>query len=277
MKSKFFLSALIFCVLVEIVATAVMPITKGHLFNALELKSLGAWLGVGLLFVNYFVFDLCQAFKNYLIIQYSMIRRKLKVLELGIGMNTKAWEKGVDNVEQRIQEDVKLMYLNRYAVVVEYVVSAGILLWLLIHNYHEIFLVLSALAYAAISVLIAYLFNPRMKYAEKIVQNTEATFRLNLINTRNLLGFNEAIHANIKAATIRLQYLLFTKLQGGLVVIIPYLFLLTPYLTGQITLGVLVEHSTVFSLLVVNAAIVINMFPTLTVANASKERVGEIE
>ena len=274
--AKFWLGLLILEIVLEIVATSLIPVASGYLFGQLSLKSALVWTGIGYVFMTRFGFDLCQAFKQYLQIHFAMARRYLHTIGLGVGINTKAW-KDVDNVEQRIQEDIKIYYLNITSTYTEYTISLGILVFLIVAHHDETFLILSALGYAVLSVLIAWLFNPHMKHAERIVQKTEASFRHALIQFQRPDGFHDTLAANKKAATIRLGFSLFTKLQSGLLLIIPYIFLLNPYLEGKIEIGTLVENVGIFALIVVNADILINMFPVLTAGNASKERVQELE
>lgn len=265
---------LIIEILIESIATALMPVTEGNFINSLnKLDPIHViYLNLALYFIMRFVYYICQAFKDYCVILYSQYLREKKTNNLIINNQT------VDNIPQRIQEDIKLMYFNQVTVYTEYVISAIIFVALLIINYQHKFLVLSALAYGIISLGIAYMFNAKMKYAEKIVQKSEADFRSNLSEYLSGIpfSFGSVLFSNIQAANIRLGYKLFTKLQGGLIILLPYLLLLPSFLAKEISMGDMVQQALVFGLLVVNFDIAISMFPYLTQGRASEERVKEL-
>lgn len=259
-------------VLIEIAATSLIPTIRGTFYGYIEAKDILVWTWLALLFFNNFVFDFSQSSKNYVIVRLAQDQRKIQTEKIGSVSNYE-----IAQSPQRLQEDVKLMYHNKITVLVEYCISGGILVWLIINHLSSFWLILGALAYAVVSIVVAYLFNPKLKYAEKIVQSEEAAFRINLAERTDIFGLNTAIKANFKAAQIRLGYLLFSRLQGGILLVLPYLVLLPTYLAGGIGLGELVKMSTVFQLMVVNAAILINIFPLLTTAHASAERVNELK
>lgn len=258
---------LIGIILLEALLTSMLPYTKGWFFSSLEARS-GIYLMLVYLFINNFTLDLIQSFKTYCTTRYSLNKRERHSRELVLVNN-----KDVDNVAQRVQEDVKLMYQNRYIVYVEYWISGIILATIIVSNFNYYWLILGALTYAIISIGIAYLFNPRMCKAEKLVQSSEANYRTNY----NILSFLFIANRNcLYNAKVKLEYTLFTKLQNSLLLIIPYLLLLPSYLLGNIMFGELIKIATMFQLLVVNADILIAMYPTLIIAKASKERVEEL-
>ena len=87
----------------------------------------------------------------------------------------------------------------------------------------------------------------------------------------------DANDANLQAGRIRMGYSLFTKLQLGIMSVLPYVVLIPELVAGDITLGTLMKHQATFALIVVNASILIQYFTILIQGKASDERVKEIE
>jgi len=273
MKFKGLFIVVMIILVAESVLTGLIPHARGYLFSLLELKGGPIYFALGIYFCNYLVLDGFQAIKEFFIVKFGLAHRTDRSKETVTKLKD-----NISNTPQRIQEDIKLSYISRFKVWAEYFISGTIVVQLLLINLSEPILVVSALAYAAISVYIAIKFNPRLTYAEKEVQQTEATFRAELsLDATNIVSLPHVNKINVKAAAIRMQYLLFTKLQLGLVTILPYLVLIPSLLAGTIDLGMLIKHQATFALIVVNAAILIQLYPKLIKGNASEERVKEVE
>ncbi len=258
----------------ESLLTGLIPHTKGHLFELLNSKSLDVWAALFIFGGNLFILDGFQSFKAYVILKTSLLFRAeetKRVADLKL--------KHITNTAQRIQEDIKLSYLCRYTVMAEYFISGTIVIQLMIMNYEFPLLICTALIYAAISVGLALLFNPKLTLAEKSVQAAEATFRENLGVTGGALDIGllgDTNKANMMAGKIRLHYTLFTRMQLGILAVVPFVVLIPGYLAGVYTFGDVITHQSTFSLIVVNAAILIQCYPTLIQGRASKERVKEL-
>lgn len=269
--SKLYVAGLIFIILLEALMTGLLPLSRGYFYDLLQNYDAMLYVGLALLFLNSIILDVAQSLKRYFYMVVALLKREehtKRCVKEGINK--------VKNHDQRIQEDIKYSYQYRYQVYTEYAISSLILVGVIAGNIGQWKLVLGALAYALITVIIAYLFNPKMKKAEKIVQVTEADFRLKLSNCLSLGGFWDAQRASYFANRIRTYYLLFTKAQSAILVVLPYLVLIPAYLTKALTLGDVVQASTSFSLIVVNANILVSMFPRLTSGNASKERAEKL-
>jgi ABC-type uncharacterized transport system fused permease/ATPase subunit len=274
--NKVFLLILGLIITAEASFTGLLPVSRGHLFSLLSNKSAITviWLALFWYFLNYFTIDLFQSFKGYIVLKVSLWYRNLRTeAVIRNFQNTEA-----TNIPQRIQEDIKLSYNSRIEVWCEYLIAGLILVQLFLLNLNEPILVICALVYAIISVLIAIRFNPRLTRAELMSQQAEACFRTSLVS--NLTDISLLGPTNItlmKAARLRLEYLLFTKLQLGLVAVLPYIILIPKLLNGSIDLGLLMRHQSTFGLIVINAAILIQMYPKLIQGNASELRVNEVE
>lgn len=258
--------------LLEGVVTGIIPLTRGHLFAALDVKTAAIYTALLFYFLNNFVFDLIQAIKPYVVTRIAGKARTKRTEEIVDGeINT-----SVSNIPQRIQEDIKLSYTCRYTVYTEYAISSIIFIQVLLMNLDYPLLIAGALCYAMISILIAKKFNSKLTLAEKSVQDREATFRKSLtlqVNKWLLRSTNATV---FKAAMIRTNYTLFTKIQLGLLEVLPFIVLVPGLIAGHIGLGELMQHQATFSLLVVNAAILIFYYPQLIQGKASEDRVQEL-
>lgn len=268
------LAILLVILIGEAVFTGLLPVSRGHLFTLLTNKSnvSGIWYALFFYFLTYFSIDLFQSFKGYLILKVSLWYRIIRTKYVtNCSMNC------VTNIPQRIQEDIKLSYLCRITVWCEFLVSGIILVQLFSINLSEPTLIICALGYAVLSIFIAFMFNPRLTKAELASQQAEACFRTSLVSNLTDITLLSPTNSTLtKVAKIRTEYLLFTKLQLGLVAVLPYIILIPKLINGSIDLGAVVQHQSTFALIVVNAAILIQMFPTLIQGKASDLRVKEI-
>lgn len=267
-------SIVAFILLAESILTGFLPHSRGFLFELLEAKAGPIWLAIGLYFSNYLFLEFFQSVKAFMVLKFSLIFRTLRSKKL----KSEGVKKDVLNTPQRIQEDIKLSYHSRITVWCEYFISGTILVQLVLLNLSEPVLVIASLVYAIVSVVIAYLFNPRLNYAEKLVQEKEASYREGLVGrASDMFGLKVANQASLRAAAIRMQYFLFTKLQFGLIHVLPYIVLVPKLLAGDLDLGEVVKHQATFALIVVNAAILIQYYTLLVQGKASEERVKELE
>lgn len=281
--NKLYLSLLLFIIICEAIFTGLLPLSRGYLFTLLSAKSGPILVSLGLYFLNYFAIDFFQSIKGYTVLKVALWYRDARTKFIRASLNTQFkinWRPEgqlADNSPQRIQEDIKLSYVNRITVWTEYAISGIILMQLFLMNLREPALVVFAVIYAVISIIIAICFNPRLTKAEINVQQVEASYRTDLVGSiLNITRLSDANKTCLRSKWVQTEYLLFTKLQLGLVAVLPYLILLPKLLSGTIDLGTVVQHQASFSLIVVNAAILIQMYPILIQGTASEKRVKEI-
>lgn len=281
--NKLYLAIITIIILAEAITTGLLPLSRGHLFDLLSTKVGPIWVALLLYFLNYLAIDFCQSIKGYWVLKIALWYRELRTrfiktsLACQLGTNWRSRESLPTNTPQRIQEDIKLSYTQRISVWVEYVISGLILIQLVALNFHEPLLIAFALSYAALSVYIAIKFNPRLTKAEIDVQQAEANYRTGLVaNILDISGMSIANKACTSSKWIQTEYLLFTKLQLGLVAVLPYVILLPQLLSGIMELGTLIKHQSSFGLIVVNASVIIQLYTTYIQGKASEERVKEI-
>lgn len=262
---------LILLVVLEALFTGLLPMTRSELFGDLAKVSTLSYISCIYVCINIFILEGVRAIKTYTVLRASLAKREEHTNRLLSDPCIHTSDK-VDNIPQRIQEDVKLSYFNRFTAVTEYWISGLILLYLIFMNYSHYYLVLAALVYAALSTIIAYLFNPKLTKIQKVIRNTEAEFRSKLDDVT--LSF--AQQANVKAGKLQLGFDIFTKVQTTIMMTLPFFILIPMLLSHSITFTELVEQVTTFELIVINGAILVTMFPQYIQARASKQRVEEL-
>lgn len=276
-NNKLLLSILAAIVVGEAITTGLLPFARGHLFSLLTLKTGPILLALVFYFLNYFTIDFFQSVKGYVVLKTALYYRNIRTHDVFLSLKKVDAKHLPSNSPQRIQEDIKLSYVQRITVWTEYGISSLILVQLLILNCKEIALIIFALGYAIVSILIAIKFNPRLTRAEIGVQQAEANYRTGLAaSILDITGQTMANKASLASKWIQTEYLLFTKLQLGLVAVLPYAFLLPKLLNGTMDLGQLVQHQASFALIVVNAAVLIQLYPILIQGKASEHRVKEV-
>lgn len=261
---------LVLVLLVEIILTCLIPTATGYFFNKLESYDNAAWFGLLIYAGVRFALDVVQNLKPYTITLFANIKR-LKLTEDYLEITS-----SVSNREQRIQEDIKFYTNNSITVYSEYFISFAIVVFLMVQNINHWILLLSALIYSAICIGSAALFRPIMIRTEKNIQIAETNFRDEVRLNIWPYSLKDLISINNKNALIKFNYGLCVKVQSGIMLALPYAALIPFYLAKTLTLGQLMEQASIFMLLVLNMSIIVNMYPTLMQAMASKHRIDEL-
>lgn len=274
LKHKY-LILLILIIISEAVITGIIPIYRSDLYGALSNKTPQIYEAILYCFIVYFFCDFFQSIKSFFVLKVALKFRTQRTIKVaGIQLLKPS---DLDNIPQRIQEDIKISYVNRITVLCEYFISSTIVAQLIYLNRDEPKLILAAAIYTILSVLIAITFNPKLTATEKEVQKGEASFRSSLAAGLNFTSLVVANQSSINAAKVRTGYLLFTKLQLGILTMLPFIILAPALINGTMDFATMMKHQGTFSLLVVNAAILISMYTTLIQGKASEQRVKEIE
>lgn len=265
---------LVIIILGEALLTGVLPVTRSEMYAELAKASPLIYLTAGYAFANILLLEVAQSVKTYVVLRAALKSREQRT-HPKIQPETLAelHKREITAYPQRIQEDIKLSYVNRFTATTEYAISGLILVYLIYINWEYTTLIGAALVYAAVSIGVAYLFNPRLMGAEINVQATETDFRTRLC----MLSFNDAQTASIKAGKIRLGYALFTKVQVAILGILPFVVLTPALVAGTINFQEIMAQASIFGLIVVNAAILVSIFPVLIQGRASEHRAKELD
>lgn len=279
-KGYFFLGFLTLLLAIEITATVAIPMWRDYFFGGIEAKDQaiyvqGMWYFAGLMLA--FVFS--QGFKYYAI-------QKL-ALEWRTALNdmlVKRWRKAgmakVDNPDQRIAEDTNIASVLALELVVETIISFSIILGL-VGTMSSTLIYLSAGYTVAISA-VAYFFHRPMVDREKLLQRAEADYRFTLAQCVNdgkrrplKSKFNRVLKRYTSLINVTLGFSLFSRAKGNLMNLIPFALLIPMYFADEIGFGAVMKGVSQFDLLVINATILIILYPKVTKALASYERIQE--
>lgn len=262
---------LVFIIVGEVVTTSLAPMLTGKLFSAIEAKlPETVWVILWVFVVNSVSLELFQSFKCWAIVKTQISSRIVvtkELYELSDRMPSGA---------QRVQEDIKMYLQNKLTGVSEIAISVLIVLFLVIVNLHNYYLMLSIVIYTAIVVLFAKLFNKSLRTAENSVQETESEFRDELRQTKTMSKFCNVTSANSYANKTRLLFTLFSRSVNNVMYFLPYFALLPFYFDGTMSLGDFMQISRTFTLAVMNTTIVVTLYPTLTVSQACYDRIQEL-
>jgi len=275
-----FTSILLFLIGVEIAATISIPLWREYFFDGVEAKDYdvfvkGMWYFAGLMLA--FVFS--QGFKLFTI-------QKL-ALEWRTSLNNmlvKRWKAAhlvnVDNPDQRISEDTNIASMLAIELAVEVVISGSIIVGL-VGGMSSTLLTLSAIYTVVICILAAFFHRPLIN-TEKNLQRAEASYRFEMAKisadgkNRPLQDkYDTVVKRYTRLINVSLGFSLFSRAKGNLMNLIPYMLLVPMYFAGDIGFGEIMKGVSQFDLLVINATILIVLYPKVTKALASYERIKE--
>lgn len=269
-NKKFIIILFLICI-VEIIATALLPTTKGIFFQALESHAKDVWILLSYMCINYAIIEMFQAGKEYFKIKSAQEGRR------GLSHNLLIHANKLTSGAQRIQEDIKLYYQNMISVYSEYFISISTVILLIVININQGQLIVGAVVYSIVVLGINKLFNKSMRKAEVIVQQSETELRDDVRDNSHLMLLDKTIGCNLTANVIRLKYALFSRAQNLLLIFLPYIVLVPLFLADKINLGTFMSASSTFSLIALNATILIYMYPVFTTGLACKDRLEELQ
>lgn len=269
-------------VAVEITATVLIPIWREYFYDGVEAKNMEIfYTGLGYFGALMLAFVFSQGLKTY-----SIQRLALEWRTALADMLTKEWMKRlpskakVDNPDQRIAEDTNIASMLALELVVEVVISASIIFGL-IFNMDSHLIGLSVLYTVVISILAAFFHRPMID-REKALQRAEADYRFELASIvkdgkkRCVERKYGAVLSHFRRLiNVTLGFNLFSRAKNNLMNVVPLLMLVPMYFADEIGFGAIMKGVSQFDLLVINATILIILYPKVTKALASYERISE--
>lgn len=274
-------AALLAVIIVEIFLTVVIPEWRNLFYNVLETKAQSEFVSslalFGLLMGG---MGLVQGLKVWVGQKLSFLVREAQTKYL-----FRKWVHGdrqAPHYTQAMTEAVRNSTEIYLEILVEIVISLAIVVALLLANLHNPLILITAVGYTAVVSLLAILFNKPLINKDMSWQRAEGLFRENLTNIAN--GTHDYSYSEKWAhvsktysayITTLMHYTLFTRFKGNLSSIVPYLILSAPYFAGTLTLGGFMAGVATFELIVLNATIVMMLYPKLTKARASKTIIKE--
>lgn len=279
--NKRLLFALFVIVAIEIVLTVVLPTTKGWFFGTLEAKNLS------MLYIHlaYYVGTLMsiyvlKAFKIFFVQRNSLASRGCMTGEL-----TRLWKaktnKGELNISspcQRLGADMEIMCHSSFEVGAEIFISAFIVVALVIQATSTV--MLCSMGYSVASILIMFLFKNPLVGSQKTLQDKEGVYRLSLSKDAwdgsEPGKFASVVATYKKYSNVVFVYGVFNGFKSGFASLIPFFILLPGYFAGAVTFGDIIAGVSTFELIVINATIVLQLYPIFTKGIASIKRVKEL-
>lgn len=269
------LSALATLLVLEIVMTCLIPEWREYFYNVLQNKdqalfATSLWAFAGLMAG----LGIAQGLKVWVGQLTSFQLRTAATAVL-----FKRWVKGprqAKNYTQAMTEALRNSTELYLEIVVEVIISAAIVVVLIISNLHNPLILAASLIYTLTITGAALLFNKPMFMSDKIWQAAEGELRecfSDIANGNGDYSYKEKLQRVIvtyyRYIRVVMYFTLFSRMKSALSAIIPYILLAGPYFSGTITLGVFMAGVATFELIVINATIIIMLYPKLTKARAS--------
>lgn len=284
-KKKFILgsSILVSLLILEIIATSLIPEWRKHFYSVLENRDSSKFL----LSITYFIalmsaLTFAQSFKEY-VARTTAIHWRTALTKVLLKKWTKEGDRNrVDNPCQRISEDAKLVSDLAISVAIEVIISASIVVALLATTSNQNHIITAAFIYTIAASVGAYLFKNRLVTTEIDMQKAEADHRFTLSKIamnqddytakERYLIVVERVRVYLKTL---LGFSIFSATQSNVSILVPWIILSTAYFSNSINLGDFMSSVAAFELIVVNSTILIKMFPHVTKAHASWIRVRD--
>ena len=274
---------LITIIVAEIALTVAIPEWRNLFYNVLETKAVDDFTSSLVLFgILMTGMGLVQGIKTWTAQKISFIVREAQTKTL-----FRRWvngERTAPNYTQAMTEAVRNSTELYLEILVEIVISLAIVIALILANLHNPLILVSSLTYTILVSLVALLFNKPLITRDMEWQQAEGEFRENLTDIVN--GHEDFSYATkwARVSTAYGKYILtlmnftlFTRTKGSLSTLVPYILLASAYFAGTMTLGGFMAGVATFELIVVNATIVMMLYPKLTKARASKQIIKEFQ
>ena len=268
---------LILIIAAEIALTVAIPEWRNFFYNILELKAVDQFASSLILFGALMAgMGLVQGFKTWTAQTLSFILREAQTKTM-----FRKWVHGdrtAPNYTQAMTEAVRNSTELYLEILVEIIISAAIVAALILANLHNPLILISSIAYTLAVSVVAMLFNKPLTTQDSEWQKSEGEFRENLTNIVN--GKEDFSYSSKWARLasayksyimVLMNFTLFTRVKGSVSTLVPYVLLASSYFAGAITLGGFMAGVATFELIVVNATIVMMLYPKLTKARASRQ------
>lgn len=267
--------SLVAIIVAEIVLTVLIPTWRESFYNILQTKEESSFT-TSLVWFFFLMTGLgfAQGLKVWVgqLVSFELRKAGTKTL-------FKTWVKGkrtAKNYTQAMTESLRNATELYLEVAVEILISAIIVISLIVANLHQHSILVAAFIYTITMSTLAALFNRPLIVSDKEWQSAEGKFREAIGDIANgnedfsskqkFLTIVQTYYAYIK---IVMFFTLFSRVKSSLASLVPYILLAAPFFQGTLTLGDFMSGVAAFELIVINATIVIILYPKLTKARAS--------
>jgi len=284
-KSIYIPAILLLCVIIlEIGSTTFLPEAKKPLFDSMESLHYQMFVyGVFLYCGVYFLLAVAQGFKAWLGHRVALVLREALMKAVKKDWINNYERVTVTNPCSRLNDDVRCTAEGVVNVVVELVISGCIVVGLILGMIHQPKLLIAAIIYSAISISLAVLFKKSISDSRYHHLNAEGQHRIAL--TMISVGQGdytskprwETVKATyLKYISVLRNYKSFSALQMAVMMGVPFFILAPEFFSKAITLGDVMKGVSAFDLLVVNAAIWVQIYPQVTDVMVGYKRIQEL-
>lgn len=273
--------SLLTIIVAEVGLTLYIPLWREQFYNILELKDVSAFTGSLIAFTVMMIgLGGVQGIKVWVGQKISFVIRAVQTAVMYDRWVTTS--KTTPHYTQAMTEAVRNSTELYLEILTEILISAAIVVGLIVTNLHNPIIVAAALIYTAVASVVMTLFNRPMIGRDADWQKAEGEFRENLVKIAggnddgtHELKWKGIVRTYATYVTVLMNFTLFTRIKGALSSLLPYILLSSAFFSGAITLGVFMAGVATFELIVINATIVMVLYPKLTKARASRQLSNE--
>jgi ABC-type uncharacterized transport system fused permease/ATPase subunit len=268
----------------EIITTSCIPYTRKIVIDSLSSHSWAIFLGAaGISFLNLFLLTGSQGFKEWLGQRLSLSLREQMTTILKLPFKERKGQTVVANPYTRINDDTKLATEGLIKVIVECVISGSIVIGLLFTLIHQPMLLIVSILYSAVAMMASLFFRKPMITRNNNLKTAEADHRTSLtsIYHGNTDTDSDSFWVIVKETYtkyIRIcrNYKIFNAFQSSLMYTIPFLIMAPDFFAGTVTIGDILQGTATFDLIVINATILVQLYPMVMDVQTSQLRVKEL-
>jgi ABC-type uncharacterized transport system fused permease/ATPase subunit len=276
---------LMLVLVVEIITTSMIPYARKIVIDALTNKDwdwflLASFIALG----NMILLTGSQGMKDWLGQKVSFIVRNKMINLVGSDYRSSSSDIKSDNPWSRLNDDSRTATEGAIKVTVECLISFSIVVGLIFTIIKWPVLLIGAIIYSAIAICLALLFRRPMINKNYALRAAESDHRFML--TEYFMRQREHKDAGI-LTDLRLRYeafigisrnyKLFNALQSAIMYTVPFFIMAPGYFAGELTLGDIMQGTVTFDLLVINAAIWVQLYPQITEAQTAYIRLNELD
>lgn len=275
---------LVLIIFLEITTTSLIPYTRKLIIDSLSAFDWNWFLvAAGLGFMNSLTLIGAQGLKEWTSQKLSFVGREALMKTIKKRWINKNGHSALTNPCARLNDDCKTATELALKVTVEVIISFAIVCGLLFTVWKWPLLFWSAIAYSAVSIGLAMIFRKPMITKRYDLSNTEGQHRIALTKISMQQGdhTSKVRWLNLKESYLSYialckNYKLFHAAQSAMMFTLPFLIMAPDFFAHKVSLGDIVQGTTTFDLLVLNATVWVTLYPAITEAQTAYIRVKEL-
>lgn len=275
---------LLIVVVTEIVSTTYLPEARKPLYDALGNFDHALFIYGLLLYCGvYFLLTSAQGVKTWIEQKIALQVREALMKTIKKDWVHRGSSPSLLNPCSRLNDDAKAAAEGAITVGVELFISAFIVIGLIVGMTSQPKLLVAALIYSAISIGLALFFRRPLMASRYNNLTAEGQHRisLTLISVGQGDFTSKSKWQNVKETYtsyigVMRNYKYFGALQTAILIGAPFLIMAPEFFAHAVTLGDVMKGVSAFDLLVVNAAVWVQLYPSITDVQVGFKRVNEM-